>query len=147
MDEVPQRPYGRARDREKCKSIIFNVNGCLGIPALDAIGKMYAGLEGRDEQVFVGQSKVIMLRLEVRSIVDCEVLGDRQFYSGLDTSLGLVKSDRFYPRYQRPLNISCYQIRLSDWKKTPQRIKLDKLATEVAKCLDRFILVSCVCVF
>ncbi|KAF9644047.1 hypothetical protein BDM02DRAFT_1236542 [Thelephora ganbajun] len=106
MTMVPQRSYARAGDREKHESIIFKVNGRSGIPARDAIKKIYAGLEGRDDQVFVGKSSVIMLRLE---------------WPG-------------YLPWSR-------KIRLNDWKKAPQRIKLEKLATEVAKCLERFILV------
>jgi len=70
---VPQRPYSKAGDRWKHKSIIFNVNGCLGIPARDAIGRIYAGLEGRDDQVLVDKRSVMMLRLEVCSVADCEV--------------------------------------------------------------------------
>jgi len=73
MTVIPQRPYARTVDREKHKPIIFKVNGCLGIPARDAIRKAYAGLEGRDDQVFVGRPSVIMLRLEVRSIAGCDV--------------------------------------------------------------------------
>lgn len=51
----------------------------------------------------------------------------------------------FYPCYQRLLKTPCSQIRLNNWKKTPQRIKLEKLATEVAKCIARFIQASRVC--
>ena len=40
------------------------------------------------------------------------------------------------------LNFSCHQIRLSNWKKSPERIRLEKLATEVAKCVERFTRVS-----
>lgn len=72
MSVIPQRPYARMGDREKYKPIIFKVNGQLGISARDAIRKSYAGLEGRDDQVFVGRPSVIMLRLEVRSIADCD---------------------------------------------------------------------------
>lgn len=56
--------------------------------------------------------------------------------------LGLEKSDHSFPRYRRPLTRSRYQIRLNDWKKSPQRIKLEKLATEVSKCIERFIKVG-----
>lgn len=46
--------------------------------------------------------------------------------------------------YRRPLTLttSRYQIRLNDWKKAPQRIRLEKLATEVSKCIERFIRVG-----
>ena len=40
------------------------------------------------------------------------------------------------------INPSRCQIRLNDWQKVPQRIKLEKLATEVAKCIERFIIVG-----
>ena len=77
MTVVPQRSYARTGDREKHKSISFMVNGRLGIPARDAIEKIYAGLDGRDDQVFVDKPSVMMLRLEVRSIADCEIFNDR----------------------------------------------------------------------
>jgi hypothetical protein len=72
MIEVPQRLYGRKGGREENNSIIFKVNGQLGIPAQDAIERVYAGLEGRDDLVVFGGPKVIMLRLEVCPIADCE---------------------------------------------------------------------------
>ena len=71
---IPQRPYARRGDREQQESIIFKVNGRSGILAKRAIGKTYAGLEGRDDQVFVGKCGVLMLRLEVRSVADYDVL-------------------------------------------------------------------------
>ncbi|KAF9643161.1 hypothetical protein BDM02DRAFT_3104782 [Thelephora ganbajun] len=106
MTVVPQRLYARTGDRKKHESIAFKVNGRLGIPIRDAIKKIYAGLEGRDDPVLVEQSSVIQLRLE---------------WPG-------------YPPWSR-------KIRLDDWKKASQRISLKKLATEVSKCLERFILV------
>ena len=76
MAMVPQRPYARTGGREKQRSIIFKVTGHLGIPARDALGRNYVGLEGRDNQVFVDEAGVITLRLEVGSVADCEVVGD-----------------------------------------------------------------------
>ena len=76
MAVVPQRPYAKKGGREKQRSIIFKVNGRLGIPARDALGRNYVGLEGRDNQVFVDEAGVITLRLEVGSVADCEVFGD-----------------------------------------------------------------------
>lgn len=73
MTLVPQRQYARTGDRDQHNSILFKVNGRLGIPARDAIGKIYAGLEGRDDRVFVDGPSVIMLRLEVRPVSDFEV--------------------------------------------------------------------------
>ena len=73
MTLVPQRQYARTGDRDLHDSIYFSVNGRSGIPARDAIGKIYAGLEGRDDRVFVDKASVITLRLEVRPIYDCEV--------------------------------------------------------------------------
>lgn len=69
MTIVPQRPYGRKKRNDKQESIIFKVNGRLGITAQEAINQNYVGLEGRDNQVFVDKSSVFMLRLEVRSVV------------------------------------------------------------------------------
>ena len=37
------------------------------------------------------------------------------------------------------LSFPVIQIRLNDWKRVPERIRLEKLATEVSKCLERFI--------
>lgn len=73
MTIVPQRPY---RDNKNQESIVFRVNGRLGITAQDAIRKIYNGLDGRDDQVFVNKSSVFMLRLEVRSVDACEVFFD-----------------------------------------------------------------------
>lgn len=72
MTMVPQRPYPRTRDSKRHKPIIFKVDGRLGIPVHDAIAGVYAGLEGRDDRVFVNKPSVLMLRLEVRPIVDRE---------------------------------------------------------------------------
>ena len=72
MTVVPQRSYAKPGDREQ-GPIIFKVYDEFGIPARDAIERIYAGLEGRDDRVPVDKT-VMMLRLEVRSIADCEVL-------------------------------------------------------------------------
>ncbi|KAF9784911.1 hypothetical protein BJ322DRAFT_1020554 [Thelephora terrestris] len=101
---VPQRPYARKGDHKGQESVIFKVNGRLGISLQNAIRRVYVGLEGRDNQVFVDKCSVLMLRLE---------------WPG-------------YPSWFR-------KIRLNNWKKSPERIKLEKLATEVAKCIERFI--------
>lgn len=74
MTIIPQRPYARKGDRKQQESIIFKVNGRLGILAKGAIGKTYAGLEGRDDQVFVDKCGVLMLRLEVRSVTGYDIL-------------------------------------------------------------------------
>lgn len=73
MTVVPQRPYGRKSDNKKRESILFQVRGRSGITARDAIRKIYAGLEGRDDPVFVDKTSVLMLRLEVRSVVVFDV--------------------------------------------------------------------------
>ena len=67
---VPQRMYARAGKHDQHNSIYFRVNGRLGIPARDAIGKVYAGLEGRNDRVFVHEPSCMMLRLEVCPISD-----------------------------------------------------------------------------
>ena len=67
---VPQRPYAK----RVYESLVFKVNGCPGIPARHAIDKIYTGLDGRDDPVFVDKADVMTLRLEVRSIADCEEL-------------------------------------------------------------------------
>lgn len=66
MTVIPQRSYPRKGDHKGQESIIFKVNGRSGISIENAIGRLYAGLEGRDDQVFVGKCSVLMLRLEVR---------------------------------------------------------------------------------
>lgn len=104
MTVVPQRSYARKGDRERQESIIFKVNGRIGIRARDAIGRIYGGLEGRDDQVFVDKCSVLMLRIE-------------------------------WPEYLPWAR----KIRLNNWKKNPERIKLEKLATEASKCVERFI--------
>ena len=73
MTIVPQRQYARKRGDKKQEVIIFKINGRSGITARDAMRKVYAGLEGRDERVFEGKCSVLTLRLEVRSVFFCEV--------------------------------------------------------------------------
>jgi hypothetical protein len=79
MNIVPQRPYTRTGGREWQEPIIFKVAGRLGIPVRDAIERTYAGLEGRDDQVFHNKAGVIMLRLKVRRVVGCEVSATHDF--------------------------------------------------------------------
>jgi hypothetical protein len=45
--------------------IRFSVNGACGYPLEDALKKRYAGLDGRDDKMFVGCKSSISLRLEV----------------------------------------------------------------------------------
>lgn len=71
---VPQRPYAKTGVYEQHESLIFKINGRSGIPAQDAIREIYTGLEGRDDPVLVDGADVMTLRLEVRSITDCEAL-------------------------------------------------------------------------
>lgn len=120
MIEVPQKPYGRGGDREKRKSINFKVNGRSGIPACDAVRRFYVGLEGRDDRVFIDEPNVLMLRLEVRSIISCQVFDNRHFYSGLDILLGLVKSDNFHLRFRRPLKSSAVRSDSMTGRKDPR---------------------------
>lgn len=70
MTVVPQRPYQKKRGRNNQEEpIVFNVNGLQGITARDAMRRIYTGLEGRDNQVFVDKCSVFTLRIEVRSFV------------------------------------------------------------------------------
>ena len=62
--------------RRRCPPVIFKVNGRSGILVRDAIERIYAGLEGRDDEALPNQASVITLRLEVRSITGCEFFGD-----------------------------------------------------------------------
>ena len=73
ITDVPQRPYARRGEHEQQESIIFKVSGRLGISVRDAIAKVYVGLEGRDDQVFVNKCNVLMLRLEVCSFANCAI--------------------------------------------------------------------------
>ena len=77
MIMIPQRSYTRIGNCDKHNPIKFKVNGRPGIPALDAIRKSYAGLDGRDDEVSVGRPSVIMLRLEVCSTAGCGASDDR----------------------------------------------------------------------
>ena len=72
VELVPQRPYSRSRDDQEHISIVLNGNS--GINARDAIKRIYGGLERRDDRVLVGEPKVkyMKLRLEVRSVADCD---------------------------------------------------------------------------
>ena len=73
MTVIPQRLYAKKGNYNIQEPIMFKMGGRSGILARDAIDKHYAGLERRDELVFVDKSSVLTLRLEVRSVSDCEV--------------------------------------------------------------------------
>jgi hypothetical protein len=46
--------------------IPFSVNGRCGYPLEDALEKLYTGLEGRDDKMFVGFASSVSVRVEVR---------------------------------------------------------------------------------
>ena len=69
---IPQREYGRKMSnqlgpQEPQEVIRFSVNGRCGYPLGDALKKLHAGLDGRDDKMFVGFASSISLRLEVRT--------------------------------------------------------------------------------
>ena len=68
---IPQREYDRQQTDplsvlELQEMIRFSVNGKCGYSLRDALNKWYAGLDGRDEKVFVDSKSEISIRLEVR---------------------------------------------------------------------------------
>ena len=64
---IPQRRYeqGTALRPHELQEILFGVNAKCGYPLEDALGRLYTGLDGRDDEVFVG-FEFINIRLEVR---------------------------------------------------------------------------------
>jgi len=69
---IPQRKYNRQRtdplrEAELREVIPFSVNGVCGLPLADALKKQHAGLDGRDDKMFVDFMSSISIRLEVRS--------------------------------------------------------------------------------
>jgi hypothetical protein len=68
---IPQREYIRSKrdnlnDEELQEVIRFSVKGRCGYPLEDALRERYAGLDGRDDKMFVDCKSSISLRLEVR---------------------------------------------------------------------------------
>jgi hypothetical protein len=45
--------------------ILFSVEGKCGYPLGDALKKLYTGLDGRDDKIFIGFKSSISIRLEV----------------------------------------------------------------------------------
>jgi hypothetical protein len=69
---VPQREYDRQRadplnGSELQEMILFSVERKCGYPLGNALKKLYTGLDGRDDKVFIGFKSSISIRLEVRS--------------------------------------------------------------------------------
>ena len=70
---IPQREYERQRtdplSQEELQELIpFSVNGVCGYPLVDALKKQYTGLDGKDDEMFIGFKSSISLRLEVRPL-------------------------------------------------------------------------------
>ena len=68
---VPQRQYANPKndpisDSERGALITFSVNGKCGYSVRSALEKRYAGLDGRDDHMFVGFRTAIAVRFEVR---------------------------------------------------------------------------------
>lgn len=74
---IPQRRYANSKndpisDSERGTLITFSVNGKCGFPVRRALEKRYAGLDGRDDHMFVGFRSAIAVRFEVRETA-CKV--------------------------------------------------------------------------
>jgi len=68
---IPQRRYSSPKndqipDSERGALITFSVNGKCGFSVRSALEKRYAGLDGRDDHMFVGFRSAITIRFEVR---------------------------------------------------------------------------------
>jgi len=67
---VPQRRYETPRhdpasEHERGALITFSVNGKCGFSVRNALDKRYAGLDGRDDHMFVGFKSAVAVRFEV----------------------------------------------------------------------------------
>jgi len=67
---VPQRRYENPRndlvsEYERGALITFSVNGKCGFSVRNALDKRYAGLDGRDDHMFVGFKSAVAVRFEV----------------------------------------------------------------------------------
>ncbi|KAF9648753.1 hypothetical protein BDM02DRAFT_3114923 [Thelephora ganbajun] len=68
---IPQRRYASPKndqisDFERGALITFSVNGKCGFSVRRALEKRYAGLDGRDDHMFVGFRLAVAVRFEVR---------------------------------------------------------------------------------
>jgi hypothetical protein len=68
---IPQREYERQRtdplrEEDLQEMIRFSVKGRCGYPLEDALKKRYAGLDRRDDKMFVDCKSSISIRAEVR---------------------------------------------------------------------------------
>jgi len=66
---VPQRRYAAPKtdpisDSERGALITFSVNGKCGFSVRSALEKQYAGLDGRDDHMFVGFRSAVAIRFE-----------------------------------------------------------------------------------
>lgn len=88
---IPQRRYDCPKndpisDSERGALITFSVNGKCGFPVRSALEKRYAGLDGRDDLMFVGFKLAVSVRFEVRGLC--------AFYPNLDAYGYLYGSGR-----------------------------------------------------
>ena len=113
--------------------ILFSVRGQCGYPLRDALRKVYTGLEGRDDKVFIGFDRYISIRLEVRitrrkgpTVTLNPVISGCRTRGGRSRSLPT-------PSFHYGVIDHSPQIRTLTWNKPPDNITRAKLATEVAK--------------
>ena len=112
-----------------------------------ALEKRYAGLDGRDDHMFVGFRSTISIRLEVSEPCVCDPEVGLDVYGYLLRSGRLMRSGRtgyifalppayYFPKLIR--NAKPNQIRTLNHCHPPGNINRSKLATELAKSVQRF---------
>ena len=75
---IPQRRYNCPKndpisESERGALITFSVNGKCGFSVKSALEKRYAGLDGRDDHMFVGFRLAVSIRFEVRRSWTCDL--------------------------------------------------------------------------
>lgn len=83
---IPQRVYERQRtdplrEEDLQEMIRFSVKGRCGYPLEDALKKRYAGLDRRDDKMFVDCKSSISIRVEVCPITLVRLYDGPKFYS------------------------------------------------------------------
>lgn len=146
---VPQRPYRHPKaDTSEGdhigELITFEVYGRCGMPLRDALRCKYLGLSGRDDPVFVGSQNSVRIRLEVRNPV-IRGWGRKLTVFAQVPRLSVVGPAGSHCFSLLNPSLRLVQMRTKDWKRKPSPITKAKLATEIAKTVDRFLKVNLQC--
>ncbi|KAF9784364.1 hypothetical protein BJ322DRAFT_844428 [Thelephora terrestris] len=121
---VPQRKYDKGTGRDDPKNqgrVVFIREDGTYLPVKEALEKIYGTLMDQNLLVLDKAGLSVMVRFEVNKHT---ILGD--------TDVHLVAQ---WPGYRSKE----YQMRFVDWRGEPQKVPLHKLATDIAKIINKFV--------